>query len=152
MNDICYSVFAYFVFIMPCLESLSWYDRISVLSWTSLARNSLYIWSWKHHYWGAIRIIYREFRANNVSLKALIRLNHRSIILVMMRPYYMIIYRIIECFGVIWMNLILVIWIKQEKYCDIERAAGALPKFPGQKSDLKDYLKKKKKFFGKYFS
>jgi hypothetical protein len=153
LNDICYSVFAYFVFIMPSLESLSWYDRISVLSWTSSARNSLYIWSWKHHYWGAIRIIYREFRANDVSFKALIRLNHRSIILVMIRPYYIIIYRIIECFGVIWMNLILVIWIKQEKYCDIERAAGA----PAQISRTKVrferlYLKKKKKCFGKYFS
>ena len=37
------------------------------------------------------------------------------------------------------MSLILVIWIKQEKYYDIERAAGALAKFPGQKSDLKDF-------------
>jgi len=35
------------------------------------------------------------------------------------------IYRIMECFGVIWMSLILVICFKQEKYCDIERAAGA---------------------------
>ncbi len=129
----CYSVWllwkimsSILCFIMPSLESLSWYDRISVLSWTSSARNSLYIWSWKHHYWGAIRIIDREFRANNVSFKALIRLNHRSIKLNWWySPYYIIIYRIIGCFGVIWMNLILVNWIKQEKYCDIERAAGA---------------------------
>ena len=42
------------------------------------------------------------------------------------------------------MNLILVIWIKQEKCYDIERAAGALAKFPGQKSDLKDFTYKKK--------
>ena len=31
-----------------------------------------------------------------------------------------------------------------EKYYDIERAAGALAKFPGQKSDLKDFIIKKK--------
>ena len=41
------------------LESLSRYDRMNVLSWTSSTRNSLYIWRWKHHFWGAIRIIYR---------------------------------------------------------------------------------------------
>jgi hypothetical protein len=139
-NDLCYSVFAYFVFIRPNLESLSWCDRIGVLSWTSSARNSLYIWSWKHHYWGAIRIIYREFRANNVSNKSLIRLNHRSIILNWWySPYYIIIYRIIGCFGVIWMNLILVIWIKQEKYCDIERAAGAPAQISRTKVRFKDF-------------
>jgi hypothetical protein len=108
--------------------------------WTSSARNSLYIWSWKHHYWGAIRIIYREFRANNVSNKALIRLNHRSIILNWWySPYYIIIYRIIGCFGVIWMNLILVVWIKQEKYCDIERAAGAPAQISRTKVRFKDF-------------
>ena len=78
MRDLNESV-EFFVFIMPSLESLSWYDLISVLSWTSSARNSLYLWSWKHHFWGAIRNVYRGFRANNVSFKALIRLNHRSI-------------------------------------------------------------------------
>ncbi len=39
----------------------------------------------------------------------------------------------------------MIIWIKQEKCYDIERVAGALAKFPGQKSDLKDFTKKKKK-------
>ncbi len=160
----CYSVWllwkimsSILCFIMPSLESLSWCNRISVLGWTSSARNSLYIWSWKHHYWGAIRIIYREFRANNVSFKALLRLNHRSIILNWWySPYYIIIYRIIGCFGVIWMNLILVIWIKQDKYCDIERAAGAPAQISRTKVRFKRlYLKKKKKkkkIFWKYFS
>jgi hypothetical protein len=127
-------------FIRPSLESFSWYDRISVLSGTSSARNSLYIWSWKHHYWGAIRIIYREFRACDVSNKSLIRSNHRSkIINWWYSPYYIIIDRIIGCFGVIWMNLILVIWIKQEKYCDIERAAGAPAQISRTKVRFKDF-------------
>ena len=96
------------------------------------------------------------------------------------------IYRIMECFGVIWMSLILVICIKQEKYCDLERAAGApakisstkvrfkrlyliglfvlsrksivilkgrrepLPKFPGQKSDLKDFAYIKRIFWKQF--
>ena len=38
----------------------------------------------------------------------------------------------------------MVIWIKQEKCYDIERAAGALAKIPGHKSDLKDFTLKKK--------
>jgi hypothetical protein len=38
----------------------------------------------------------------------------------------------------------LVIWIKQEKCYDIERAAGALAKFPGQKSNLEDFTWEKK--------
>ncbi len=33
-----------------------------------------------------------------------------------------------------------------KKYYDIERAAGALAKFPGHKSDLKDFEKLKKHF------
>ena len=41
------------------------------------------------------------------------------------------------------MNLILIIWIKQEKYCDIERAAGALAKISGTKSDLEDFTYEK---------
>ena len=40
--------------------------------------------------------------------------------------------------------MVLVIWIKQEKCYDIERAAGALAKFPGQKSNLEDFTWKKK--------
>ena len=128
------------VFIMPHLELHSRCNQISVLSWTSSARNSLYIWRWKHHFWGAIRIIYREFRANNVSNKALIRLNHRLIILNRWNsPYYIIIYRIIGCFGVIWTSLILVVWIKQEKYCDIERAAGAPAQISRSNVSFKDF-------------
>jgi hypothetical protein len=34
-----------------------------------------------------------------------------------------------------------------KKYYDIERAAGALAKFPGHKSDLKDFEKIKRTFF-----
>ena len=34
-----------------------------------------------------------------------------------------------------------------KKYYDIERAAGALAKFPGHKSDLKDFGKLKKNIF-----
>jgi hypothetical protein len=44
------------------------------------------------------------------------------------------------------MNLILDIWIKLEKYCDIERAAGAPAKISRTKSDLKDFTYKKKNF------
>jgi hypothetical protein len=33
-----------------------------------------------------------------------------------------------------------------KKYYDIERAAGALAKFPGHKSDLKDFVKIKRTF------
>jgi len=86
------------------LESLSGWDRMGVLSWTPSARNSLYIWRWKHHFWGAIRIVYREFRADELSNKALIRLNHRSILLnLWYRPYYIIIYRY-RMFGTIESN------------------------------------------------
>ena len=85
------------------LESLSGCDRMGVLSWTSSTRNSLYIWRWKHHFWGAIRIVYREFRADKLSNKALIRLNHRSIILnLWYRPYYIIIYR----YRMFWSNMV----------------------------------------------
>ena len=45
------------------------------------------------------------------------------------------------------MNLILVIWIKLEKYCDIERAAGAPAKISGTKSDLEDFTYKEKDFW-----
>ena len=44
------------------------------------------------------------------------------------------------------MSLILVICFKQEKYCDIERAAGAPAKISRTKSDLKDFTYKKKEF------
>ncbi len=39
------------------------------------------------------------------------------------------------------MSLILVVWIKQEKYCDIEWAAGAPAQISKAKVRFKDYLK-----------
>ncbi len=57
----------------------------------------------------------------------------------------LIIYRFIGSFGIIWTSLILVVWIKQEKYCDIERAAGA----PAQISRPNVSLKRLPKIFVK---
>ncbi len=51
----------------------------------------------------------------------------------------LIIYRFLGSFVIIWTSLILVVWIKQEKYCDIERAAEAPAKISRTKVRFKDF-------------